>query len=193
MLLLNLVYLWSNTMLSLRFIFLLLLYCYLGKSFANELEQITPVTVQNLQPLWLAEKFESRRRGLEEIPPNIWAINISRQHNFCYLTPEKIVLWLPEEQRSGQMDRLIIKDSKTQQAIKLRWLANETALAWPSERLPLQPDHTYIITLSGSFSENKIVVHQIPIGNQTVAGQAEWMKRHGCDWQAEMLLEEQPA
>jgi hypothetical protein len=180
-------------MLSLRFIFLLLLYCYLGKSFANELEQITPVTVQNLQPLRLAEKFESRRRGLEEIPPNIWAINISRQHNFCYLTPEKIVLWLPEEQRSGQMDRLIIKDSKTQQAIKLRWLANETALAWPSERLPLQPGHTYIITLSGSFSENKIVVHQIPIGNETVAGQAEWMKRHGCDWQAEMLLEEQPA
>ena len=183
-------------MLSLRAIVLFILFGYLGENFANELEPITPVmAAKPPQPLWIAEKFESRRRGAEEIPPNIWAINISRHHKFCYLTPEKIVLWLPEDKRSGQIGRLIIQDNKTQQTIKLRWLGNETMLAWPSEQLPIQSNHTYSIKLIDGFNynENKIVVHQIPIGNQTVTRQADWMKQHGCDWQAEMLLEKQPA
>lgn len=183
-------------MLSLRVTILFILLGYSGKNLANELEPITSITVTNPQPpVWIAEKFESRRRGAEEVPPHIWAINISRHRKFCYLTPEKIVLWLPEDQRSGHVGRLIIQDNKTQQAIKLRWLGNETTLAWPSERLPIQSNHTYSIKLIDGFNynENKIIVHQIPLGNQTVARQAEWMKRHGCYWQAEMLLEKQPA
>ncbi|NJO14352.1 MAG: hypothetical protein HC877_00965 [Thioploca sp.] len=181
-------------MLSLRFIFLLMLYCcYLGKSFANELEQVTPVTVKNPQPLWLAEKFESRRRGLENTPPKIWAINIHHYRDFCYLTPEEIVLWLPEDNRSGQLDRLIIKEKQTQREIKLRWLAHETTLAWPNNRLPIQPGHTYLIKLGDASEYNEIIVHQIPLKNQTIAGQIQWMKQQGCDWQAEMLLEKQTA
>jgi hypothetical protein len=183
-------------MLSLRVIVLFMLCSYLGKSLANELESTTSVAATNPQlPVQIAEKFESRRRGVEEIPPNIWAINISRHHKFCYLTPEKIVLWLPENQRSGQLGRLIIQDNKTQQAIKLRWLGNETTLAWPSEQLPIRSNHTYSIKLIDSFNynENQVIVHQIPLVNPTVARQAEWMKQHGCDWQAEMLLEKQPA
>ncbi len=186
-------------MLPLPLLFILILYSYINISWAvNELElnSTDPLApndgvIEEPQSNWAAEKFEIRRRSEDgELPPHLWAIDIQQYRDFCYLTPDQVGLWLPNKSRTEQSNQLIIKNSQTQQEIELRWPTNEMIIAWPSKRLSIQSDHTYLIKTNHDLNYKTIIMHQIPAEHNTIAQQANWMKQRGCLSQANRLLKE---
>lgn len=145
----------------------------------------------------LAERPGSRRRGIGgdisgcDTSPDLWALNIFCETlSFCYVTPNKVKLWRPENSKRplGQV-QAVIKSRATRQKVELSWPAQEY-LAWP-EQMPIESGSTYMLTLKkrgSNYLPRSRVLYQIPAKYQTLDEKAvKWMRENGCIAQAEKL------
>jgi hypothetical protein len=182
----------------------------LNTGLASEpLEHISSVYSQE-QPLVIAFKQDSRRRGVEgecDIPDAIsddedgklWIMNLAQAckiESFCYRAQEEVKFWLPKIERSGRMT-LILKTprSKTQkrQTEKLRWSSQKKTLPWP-ELMPIQSGTKYrmlLKTRQGVEFDRFITLHEMPAELETTTEQ--WMREQGCTQQADQLIPEENA
>lgn len=180
-------------MLLLRTSLLIAASLIINTTMASEMvESTVPSYSQEQQPLLLAEKFGNRRRGNCGISPDVWALNICDTGPFCYTTAEKVSLWLPENNRSGRTDKLVIKNTVNQEQLELRWPASQATLAWPANQMPISSGTPYLIQVQRSNYYKEITLYKIP-ENLSETQRAEWMKRQGCLGQVETLVEEQEA
>jgi len=165
----------------------------LGINFATASEILNTTTIyeQGEQPLQVAAKLDTRRRGDCGTPPDAWTLNICEPHPFCYVASKTVKLWLSEKQRSGRMDKLVIKKSGTPKGIEERWSASKKTLDWPIRKMPIESGKAYLIKLKNSSSSNEISMYEIPETKQTLDEQVEFMKEKGCTPQVEMIAGQQ--
>lgn len=142
-------------------------------------------------PLLIAGRLDRRRRSDDcGTPPHVWTISLCQTDPFCYVDPNQVELWMPNDKRSGGMvDRIVIKNTDNDQQVKLRWRDSEATLSWPLSEMPIQSGTAYLITLKKSrgHSPNQITMYQVPSYYRTDADRAEWMMQRGCIPQADML------
>lgn len=164
---------------------------------ASEIHINTPVSVysQSEQPIQLAAKLDSRRRGNCSTSPDVWTINLCEPPpSFCYFVSEQVKLWLPEKQRSKRMDKLEIKKSgsKPSETVIKRWSASQKVLDWP-KMIPIESDAVYNLMLDKSDSEKVIKMRKIQY-NPNTDSRAKLLKllnEKGCVSQVKMLESEQ--
>jgi hypothetical protein len=129
-------------------------------------------------------------RGECGTSPNVWALNICQSRKFCYAAPDKVSLWL--EKRPKKTVKVLVKNLGTSDWIKFSWKASDAmTLDWP-KKVSISSGTTYNIKIwNRKFKlEKNISLYQIPQGLKTITEQAEWMKKNGCQSQAEMLRTE---
>jgi len=159
--------------------------------------ELTATYLQKEQPLLIAAKKDKRQRGGYGCgtPPNVWAVDIcqdsiyTRPSPLCYTYPKEVNLWLVNEKRSGRkVDRVVIKNTRTQQEVFIRWLASEVTLVWPRGKMPIQSGTTYLIRLKKSRGHyhRKIIFFQIP-AHLSIDAQVSEMRKKGCMDQANLL------
>ncbi len=149
------------------------------------------------EPIQLAEKIDTRRRGLRGSgcgnPPDVWAISMCETDFFCYADPNEVSLWLPLVKRTEGANFVTIKNLETQQEITKRWQVSDITIPWPIEEVPITTETKYIIRLSNrngskSFS---VILNMIPTELLELTKRLEWMKEKGCTQQTEIILDEQ--
>jgi len=149
---------------------------------------LMPFEVQAGQTLQIAGRKGKRRRGDCGNPPTAWTLNFCESDHFCYVAQKSVTLWLPEKKRSGRrVDRVNIENTQTNQSVNQKWPASQAILSWPVDKLPIQSENRYKITITNSslpFSQ-EIVLHQIFA--QSIDEQISEMKQKGCELQADML------
>jgi hypothetical protein len=147
---------------------------------------LMPIEIEQSQQI--AGRTGKRRRGDCGIPPDVWSINFCESGHFCYMEPKSVTLWLPEEKRSGwRVDRVKIENTQTNQSVTKGWKASQATFPWPLDKLPIQSEGRYKITLKNSpepFSQ-EIILHQIFA--QSADEQIFEMKQKGCESQADRL------
>ncbi len=119
------------------------------------------------------------RRGESEIPPNVWAIDVSQPNDFCYISSQDVVLWLPDTHQKGLLS---IRNSKTK--TQFNWPTKKDLISWPQVRIELIAETNYLIEINGTLS--RINVHQIP-ANLSDTAKIDLMKKQGCLEQVDML------
>ncbi|MDM8564991.1 hypothetical protein QUF74_05000 [Candidatus Halobeggiatoa sp. HSG11] len=151
-------------------------------------------TQYSQEPIQLAEKFDTRRRGMGcGTPPSIWAMGMCKIDSFCYANPEDVILWLPPVKRTEGSNFITVKNLATQQEITKRWQISDTTIPWPIEEVPLTTETNYSIRLSNRNGVNtySVILNMIPSELSKITQQIEWMKEKGCTQQAEMFLNKQ--
>jgi len=126
-----------------------------------------------------------RRRGENETPPNVWALDVSRPTDFCYVSSQDVTLWLPETNQKGLLS---IKNTNTNTKTQFNWPSQENVIKWPQARIKISTGINYLVEIGGTLS--KVTMHQIPAGLST-AEQINSMREKGCMEQADMLESEQ--
>ncbi len=177
----------------------------LNTGLASEpLENIRSVYSQE-QPLVIALKLDSRRRGVEgecDIPDDIsddengklWIVNLAQAckiESFCYRAQEEVKFWLPKSERSGRMT-LILKTRRPRQTEELPWSSQKDTLPWPVEQMPIQSGTKYRLQLKtrqGVEFDRFITLHQIPAESEITT--VQWMVQQGCTQQADQLIPEE--
>jgi hypothetical protein len=121
------------------------------------------------------------RRGENEIPPSLWALDVSRPNDFCYVSSQDVVLWLPNTNQKGLLS---IKNPQTNRGTQFNWPMKKDLIKWPQTRIELTTETNYLVEINGTLS--KITMHQIPADLSTTA-KINLMKKQGCTGQAGML------
>ncbi len=151
------------------------------------------------QPLVIALKLDSRRRGVEgecDTPYDIWTLNLAQAckiESFCYRAQEDVKFWLPKSERFGRMT-LILKTRRPRQKEKLPWSSKKDTLPWPVELMPIQSGSKYRLQLKtrqGIEFDRFITLHEMPAELETTTEQ--WMREQGCTQQADQLTPEENA
>ena len=153
------------------------------------LETTSPAYFQG-EPLMVAGRAGSRRRGDCGTPPDAWAIDFCENGSFCYVAGQPVKLWLPKEKRSGRStDRVTIKTSE--KSVTRAWKKHQPTLLWPVSKLPIKSGTTYKIKLKKgrNYFSRKITLHQIP-ANLSRDEQVSQMRQEGCNLQADMLKDQ---
>jgi len=146
------------------------------------------------EPIQLAEKIDTRRRGLRgnscDNPPNVWAISMCQTDSFCYANPNEVSLWLPPVKRADGSNFVTVKNLDTKQEITKRWQVSDITIPWPIEEVPLTTGTSYTIRLSNRDGSNSysLILNAIPPNLLKLAERLEWMKEKGCTRQVEMLI-----
>jgi len=142
---------------------------------------------QTLQPSYAAdnadynnpplpkERYAPPMRSANKANLNVGQINVSVGGNICYQSPEAISLWRDNAQ---QPEKVIIKNTSTNQKVALLWQANKHALDWPVNKLPVNDSTSYLIKTQ--HIAEIIVLYQIPETLQDITSQNIWLNKQGC-------------
>jgi hypothetical protein len=122
-----------------------------------------------------------RRRGEDDTPPSVWALDVSQGGHFCYLSQQEVILWRTDV---SQTATLVIEDSITYKELAtVRFRRNKDTKPWPKNKVELAPG-VYMMKIGSAY--NKVIVHQVPTNQTNKAEIAAWMTKQGCTEQAEM-------
>ena len=157
---------------------------------------------QGQQPLLLAERYTSRRRGIEcqGTPPSDatdWTLNICEYVQFCYVDPQDIKLWLPDNKLpvTGKAKVVIKKSGSSEIQATGRWGKGKT-WNWP-EGASIETGTTYLITLRKGpqyfLRDADIVLHKMPDSFSSELEKADWINENCSEPQVDQLVNEQQA
>ena len=159
---------------------------------ASDILETTSPAYSQGEPLMVAGRTGSRRRGECGTLPDAWAVNFCEEGSFCYVAGQPVNLWLPEEKRSGRStDRVTIKNVYTNKSVSKAWKKTKATLLWPVGDMPIESGTTYEIKLKKGrdYFSREITLYQIP-ANLSRDEQVSKMRQKGCETQADTLEEQ---
>ncbi|WP_069469704.1 hypothetical protein [Candidatus Marithrix sp. Canyon 246] len=136
---------------------------------------------------FLKNKSIFRSRG--EDPSYPWLVDVNTTKRFYCIAPASNVILSRPQSDSQSASTLLIKHTRTDKVVIVRWPAHKTSLNWPSS-LPVRYGDTYKIEVKtrSNSSIKKLVLHQLPNGLPTNSHKVVWMVGRGCIREASQLL-----
>ncbi len=161
----------------------LILVCGITATFeanSTETSYLTTAQINNANYLDGFEAVKFRKRGEDDAPASLWEFDVSSPNDFCYKSTDKVVLWRPDAGKKGEELQMVKIDSEQEYSIS--WPTKKYTMAWPSSVSLI--DGEYLVGIGNAT--NKVHLHQIPVKVDNVQ---QWMEKHGCIQQVEMLKE----
>jgi len=115
------------------------------------------------------------RSGSSEILLNLGQVNVHLSGAVCYKNPESITLWRKD---SEHPEYLTLKNTSTNQQVKLVWQAGQSTIAWPVDKLAVNDGTNYLLK-TDSIAEI-IELYQMPEDLQNVTSRNAWLQEQGC-------------